>query len=29
VRRAGNVFAGVSVTLLRISAPIGRESSCP
>jgi G:T/U-mismatch repair DNA glycosylase len=29
VRRTGNVFAGVSVTLLRISAPIGRESSCP
>lgn len=28
VRRTGNVFAGVSVTLLRISAPIGRESSC-
>lgn len=29
VRRSGNVFAGLSVTLLRISAPIGRESSCP
>jgi hypothetical protein len=29
VRRTGNVFAGLSVTLLRISAPIGRESSCP
>jgi hypothetical protein len=28
VRRSGNVFAGVSVTLLRLSAPIGRESSC-
>lgn len=29
VRRTGNVFAGVSVSLLRLSAPIGRESSCP
>jgi hypothetical protein len=28
VRRTGNVFAGVSVSLLRLSAPIGRESSC-
>jgi hypothetical protein len=28
VRRAGNVFAGTSVTLLRLSAPIGREASC-
>jgi hypothetical protein len=29
VRRTGNVFDGLSVTLLRISPPIGRESSCP
>ena len=29
VRRTGNVFAGVSVSLLRLSAPIDRESSCP
>jgi hypothetical protein len=29
VRRSGNVLAGVSVSLLRLSAPIGRESSCP
>jgi hypothetical protein len=29
VRRTGNVFAGLSVSLLRLSAPIGRESSCP
>ena len=29
VRRTGNVFAGMSVSLLRLSAPIGRESSCP
>lgn len=29
VRRSGNVFAGTSVTLLRLSAPIDRESSCP
>jgi Tfp pilus assembly protein FimT len=29
VRRKGNVFAGTTVTLLRLSAPIGRESSCP
>jgi hypothetical protein len=28
VRRPGNLFAGASVTLLRLSAPIGRESSC-
>jgi hypothetical protein len=28
VRRTGNLFAGASVTLLRLSAPIGRESSC-
>ena len=29
VRREGNVFAGLSVSLLRLSAPIARESSCP
>jgi len=29
VRRAGSAIAGASVTLLRVSAPIGRESSCP
>ena len=29
VRREGDVFAGMTVTLLRLSAPIGRESSCP
>ncbi len=29
VRRDGNVFAGMTVSLLRITAPIGRESSCP
>jgi len=29
VRRSGNVFAGTSVTLLRLSAPIDRETSCP
>jgi hypothetical protein len=29
VRRTGDVFAGTTVTLLRLSAPIGRESSCP
>ncbi|HVF77183.1 MAG TPA: hypothetical protein VNA28_02705 [Solirubrobacteraceae bacterium] len=29
VRRAGNVFAGATVTLVRVTAPIGRESSCP
>jgi hypothetical protein len=29
VRRTGNVLAGLSVSLLRVSAPIGRESSCP
>ncbi len=28
VRRSGNVFAGLSVSLLRLSAPIGRESGC-
>jgi hypothetical protein len=29
VRRKGNVFAGMTVSLLHLSAPIGRESSCP
>lgn len=29
VRRSGNVLAGASITLLRLSAPIGHESSCP
>jgi hypothetical protein len=29
VRRNGSAFAGMTVTLLRLSAPIGRESSCP
>jgi hypothetical protein len=29
VRRKGNVFAGMTVSLLRLSAPIPRESSCP
>ena len=29
VRRAGNVFAGTTISLLRVTAPIGRESSCP
>lgn len=29
VRRSGNVLAGVSVSLLRLSAPIGREAGCP
>jgi hypothetical protein len=29
VRRKGNVFAGMTVTLLRVTAPIGREASCP
>ena len=29
VRRRGNVFAGMTVSLLRVTAPIGRESSCP
>lgn len=28
VRRSGNALAGASVTLLRLSAPIDRESSC-
>ena len=29
VRRTGNVFTGMTVSLLRVTAPIGRESSCP
>jgi hypothetical protein len=29
VRRGGNVLTGASITLLRLSAPIDRESSCP
>lgn len=29
VRREGNVLAGMTVSLLRVTAPIGRESSCP
>ena len=29
VRRTGNALAGRSITVLDISAPIGRESSCP
>jgi hypothetical protein len=29
VRRQGNVFAGMTVSLLRVTAPIERESSCP
>jgi len=29
VRREGNAFAGMTVSLLRLSAPIARESSCP
>jgi hypothetical protein len=29
VRRRGSVLAGRSITVLDISAPIGRESSCP
>ena len=29
VRRKGDVFAGMTVSLLHLSAPIGRESSCP
>ncbi|MDQ3457437.1 MAG: hypothetical protein M3513_18665, partial [Actinomycetota bacterium] len=28
VRRQGNPVAGTSVTLLRVSAPIGREAGC-
>lgn len=29
VRRTGNALTGRSITVLDISAPIGRESSCP
>ena len=29
VRRAGNVLAGMTVSLLRVTAPIDREGSCP
>lgn len=29
VRRKGDVFAGMNVSLLRVTAPIGRQSSCP
>lgn len=29
VRRSGNALTGRSITVLDISAPIGRESSCP
>lgn len=29
VRRKGNVLAGRSITVLALSAPIGREASCP
>ncbi|MBJ7519269.1 MAG: hypothetical protein JHC84_06200 [Solirubrobacteraceae bacterium] len=29
VRREGSALTGASVTLQRLSAPIGRESSCP
>lgn len=29
VRRKGDVFAGMTISLLRVTAPIGRESSCP
>jgi hypothetical protein len=29
VHREGSVFAGPTVSLLRVTAPIGRESSCP
>ena len=29
VRRKGNVLAGTTVSLLRVTTPIGRESSCP
>ena len=29
VRRDGSALTGASVTLQRLSAPIGRESSCP
>lgn len=29
VRRRGNALAGMRISLLRLSAPIDRESSCP
>jgi hypothetical protein len=29
VRREGNAIAGMTVSLLRLTAPIDRESSCP
>jgi len=29
VRRSGNALSGLSVSLLRLSTPIERESSCP
>ena len=29
VRREGSVLTGMTVSLLRVTAPIGRESSCP
>jgi hypothetical protein len=29
IRRKGNALAGRSISVLRVSAPIGRESSCP
>jgi len=29
VRRSGNVLTGTSISLLALSAPIGREASCP
>ena len=29
VRRKGNALTGMTVSLLRVTAPIGRESSCP
>jgi len=29
VRREGNALTGMTVSLLRVTAPIGRESSCP
>lgn len=29
IRRKGNALAGRSITVLRVSAPIERESSCP
>ena len=29
VRREGSLFAGMTVSLLRVTAPIGRQSSCP